>query len=195
MFTLLRTACSAQSALRPCISARLRTLVTASFNTLAPRSPLRFSPVAWIGCAEPMLVPGAMARTSAAWATKRPADAARAPLGYTKTTTGTLQLRRLVTMSSMEFEMPPGVFRTTSRASAWSASARLTEDWMYDAVMVLMSPVRSACSTCGAAALVPMNVTASAPHVEQAERTRDSSTKTAPYTQPARDRAGATLDT
>ena len=49
MFTLLRTACSAQSALRPCIDARLRTRVTASLRTLAPRSPVRSSPVAWIG--------------------------------------------------------------------------------------------------------------------------------------------------
>ena len=36
MFTLLRTACSAQSALRLWMFARLRTLVTASLRTLAP---------------------------------------------------------------------------------------------------------------------------------------------------------------
>ena len=55
--------------------------VTASLRTFAPRSPVRSAPVASIGCAEPMLVPGAMATTSAASATNSPADAARAPLG------------------------------------------------------------------------------------------------------------------
>ena len=79
---------------------------------------MRSAPVAWIGCAEPMFVPGAIATTSAAWATKRPAEAARAPDGYTKTITGTVLLTRLVTMSSIELEIPPGVFRITSSASA-----------------------------------------------------------------------------
>src|SRR5207253_1940703 len=103
-----------------------------------------------------MLVPGAIARTSAAWATKSPAEAARAPLGYTYTTTGTLEFRRLVTISSIELEIPPGVLTTTRRASAWSASARLTADWMYDDMMVLMSPLRSASSTRGVEAAALM---------------------------------------
>src|SRR5438105_3295188 len=152
MLTLLRTASSAQSALRPCIDARLRTLVTASLSTFAPRSPVRSSPVDWMGWAEPMLVPGAIASTSAAWATKSPAEAARAPLGYTYTMTGTLELRRLVTISSIEVEIPPGVFMTTRSASAWSDSARLTAFCMYDDITLLMSPLRSACSMWGVAA-------------------------------------------
>jgi hypothetical protein len=40
--------------------------------------------------------------------------------------TGTVLFRRLVTISSIDVEMPPGVFMTTSSASAWSFSARLT---------------------------------------------------------------------
>src|SRR5438067_1639499 len=152
MLTLLRTASSAQAAFRPCIDARLRTLVTASLSTFAPRSPVRSSPVDWMGWAEPMLVPGAIASTSAAWATKSPAEAARAPLGYTYTMTGTLELRRLVTISSIEVEIPPGVFMTTRSASAWSDSARLTAFCMYDDITLLMWPLRSACSMWGVAA-------------------------------------------
>src|ERR1700693_2377068 len=55
-------------------------------------------------------------------------------------------------MSSIEVEIPPGVLMTTSRASAWSASARLTAFSMYAAMIVLMSPTRSARSTWGVAA-------------------------------------------
>src|SRR6266849_659139 len=67
--------------------------------------------------------------------------------------TGTLQFKRLVTISSIEVEMPPGVFMTTSRAEALSDSARLTAFWMYADMTLLMSPFRSACSTRGVAAM------------------------------------------
>src|SRR5690242_17427135 len=67
--------------------------------------------------------------------------------------TGTLQFKRLVTISSIEVEMPPGVFMTTSRADALSDSARLTAFWMYADMTLLMSPFRSACSTRGVAAM------------------------------------------
>src|SRR5207302_3972295 len=117
-----------------------------------------------------MLVPGAIARTSAAWATKSPAEAARAPLGYTYTTTGTLEFRRLVTISSIELEIPPGVLTTTRRASAWSASARLTADWMYDDMMVLMSPLRSASSTRGVEAAALMGSSTAAAMAAQPRR-------------------------
>ncbi len=50
-------------------------------------------------------------------------------------------------MSSIDVEMPPGVLRTTSSASACSDSARATSVAMYAAVMLLMSPVRSAWTT------------------------------------------------
>src|SRR2546429_7246082 len=117
-----------------------------------------------------MLVPGAIARPSAAWATKSPAEAARAPLGYTYTTTGTLEFRRLVTISSIELEIPPGVLTTTRRASAWSASARLTADWMYDDMMVLMSPLRSASSTRGVEAAALMGSSTAAAMAAQPRR-------------------------
>src|SRR5947209_8715033 len=76
--------------------------------------------------------------------------------------TGTLQLSRLVTISSIEVEIPPGVFMTTSSASAWSASARPTAFCMYEDMMLLMSPVRSACSRCGEAAAAVAGASATA---------------------------------
>ena len=45
------------------------------------------------GCAAPMLVPGAMAATSAATVMRNPADAARAPDGPTNTATGVRQFK------------------------------------------------------------------------------------------------------
>src|SRR5207247_3961698 len=79
-------------------------------------------------------------------------EAARAPLGYTYTMTGTFELRSDVTMSSIEVEMPPGVFSTSRNALDPSDWARDTSLATYAAVMLLMSPLRSALRTCGAAA-------------------------------------------
>ena len=78
-----RTISSASSAFRPCSSARAVTYAAASFSILRPSTSSMSAPVIEIGEAEPMLVCGAIAATSAAWVTKSPADAARAPFGDT----------------------------------------------------------------------------------------------------------------
>ena len=78
-----------------------------------------------------MWVPGAMAATSAAIVIRNPADAARAPLGPTNTTTGTRDSMIAVLMSRVESTSPPGVrsTRTTTSARAASASSRV---WMMN---------------------------------------------------------------
>ena len=87
--TAWRTAFSAQSALRPRSIATVRMKAAASFSTFfiivlsAPPPPTD------TGDAAPMLVAGAMAATCPAIVMNTPADAARAPVGATNTTTGT----------------------------------------------------------------------------------------------------------
>jgi hypothetical protein len=78
-----RTALSAQSPLRPWFSASERSLAAKWLITLRLRSEPRLPPLWSIGVEEPMLVSGAIASTSAACATKTPAEAAAAPFGAT----------------------------------------------------------------------------------------------------------------
>src|SRR5204863_8315809 len=85
MLTDLRTARSAQSALRPRVSARERISATASLVTFSPTVP----PVEVIGWAAPTLVLGAIAATGQPMRMKVTADAARDPGGPTQHTTGT----------------------------------------------------------------------------------------------------------
>jgi hypothetical protein len=76
------------------------------------------------GWAAPMLVPGAIAAMSAEIVMMKPAEAARAPEGATKTAMGVRQLSMRSTICRMEVSRPPGVsIRTMSRGS-WAASAR-----------------------------------------------------------------------
>ena len=63
-----------------------------------------------------------MAATSAAIVMRNPADAARAPLGPTNTTTGTRDSMIAVLMSRVEFTSPPGVRSTRTTTSAPAAS-------------------------------------------------------------------------
>ena len=77
----LVTIWAATFALRPCEPASARTYATASFRTLRPSVPLMLPPLESIGVAEPMLVCGAIAATSEAWAMYMPAEAAREPFG------------------------------------------------------------------------------------------------------------------
>ena len=76
------------------------------------------------GWAAPMLVPGAMAATSAASVIRTPADADRAPCGETYTATGTRLLRIACTISRIAESSPPGVSSSTTRSAASSSSAR-----------------------------------------------------------------------
>ena len=70
-----------------------------------------------------MEVPGAIAATSAAIVRMKPADAARAPEGAMKTTTGVVARSIRVTIARVESTSPPGVrsVKTRSAACAWSA--------------------------------------------------------------------------
>ena len=76
------------------------------------------------GCAAPMFVAGAMAATCAAIVMKTPAEAARAPVGATYTTTGTSAFMMLCTIERIERSRPPGVSSRTTSASARTARAR-----------------------------------------------------------------------
>jgi hypothetical protein len=81
------------------------------------------SPRPETGWAAPMLVPGAMAATSAEMVMMKPAEAARAPEGPTKTAIGVLQFSMWSTICRMEVSSPPGVSRRMTRRGAPAASA------------------------------------------------------------------------
>ena len=55
---------------------------------------------------------------------RKPADAARVPLGPTYTTTGVSALMMLVLMERVESTRPPGVRSVSTTSTASSASAR-----------------------------------------------------------------------
>jgi len=73
-----------------------------------------------------VFVPGAITATSAEMRMKNPAEAARAPPGVTKTTTGTAEVVMALVMSRVVSTNPPGVSSsiTTSTASRAAASSR-----------------------------------------------------------------------
>src|SRR5437764_3108931 len=75
------------------------------------------------GCADPMFVPGAIAAMSAASVMYMPAEAARAPDGETKTTTGTGAASTFLMMLRMEVSSPPGVSMAMMSAVAWPFTA------------------------------------------------------------------------
>ena len=80
------------------------------------------------GWAAPMLVPGAMAATSATTVMRNPAEAARAPEGPTNTATGTGELSMASMICRIDVSRPPGVSSlSTTRGAPWAA-ARSRED-------------------------------------------------------------------
>ncbi len=101
-------------------------MAAASLVALSRTSSGRFSPWPPTGCAAPVLVPGDIAATSAAIRMKKPAEAARAPPGVTKTTTGTEDVVIALVMSRVVSTSPPGVSSsmTTSDASRSAASSK-----------------------------------------------------------------------
>ena len=118
------TASSHSVTLRPRLLARFRAYAArSSADFLAIVSSI-FSPVPLTGCAAPMLVPGAIAATSAAMVMMKPADAACTPAGDTYTTTGVRLTIIRETMDRVESTRPPGVLRVKTRSEAPSASAR-----------------------------------------------------------------------
>ena len=86
------------------------------------------------GWAEPVLVPGAMTKTSQAMAMKKPADAARDPLGPTNAATGVLALTTASMIWRIDVSSPPGVSRVRMRRSTASRSALSRDRTMYSEV-------------------------------------------------------------
>ena len=80
-----------------------------------------------------MCVPGAIAATSAAIVRMKPAEAARAPAGATKTATGVFAESMRVTMARVESTRPPGVSRVKTISAPPSRSARSIVAIMYSA--------------------------------------------------------------
>ncbi|GBD29177.1 hypothetical protein HRbin32_00262 [bacterium HR32] len=120
--------------MRPLRRARVRILATAS--SVALRSMVRWlsvscSPPTATGVAAPRLVVGAMAATWAAYTTNTPAEAARAPGGATYTITGSGAPKMALVMSSVDFNRPPGVSSSTTRARAPCACAWWIPRAMY----------------------------------------------------------------
>ncbi|GBD28405.1 hypothetical protein HRbin31_00421 [bacterium HR31] len=106
------------------------------------------------GVAAPRLVVGAMAATWAAYTTNTPAEAARAPGGATYTITGTGEPRIALVMSSVDFNRPPGVSSSTTRATAPAAWASRIPRLMYMAEAGEITPstrIRYTTGPCGAA--------------------------------------------
>ena len=83
------------------------------------------SPPAVTGCAAPMCVPGAITATSAASTMMNPAEAARAPDGPTKTTTGARAAIMRDTIVRVESSRPPGVRSSITVTAAPVESARV----------------------------------------------------------------------
>ncbi len=81
-------------------------------------------PIPDTGWAAPMFVPGAIAAMSAATVITKPAEAARAPDGPTKTATGVRQLSISSMIWRIELSRPPGVSIRITTSGACSASAR-----------------------------------------------------------------------
>jgi hypothetical protein len=88
-----------------------------------------------------MLVWGAIAATSDASVTKRPAEAARAPSGDTYTTTGIEAPMMSLTMSRIDSSNPPGVSsrKTTMSAPSLCASSRLSSTQAAEAGLTVRS--------------------------------------------------------
>ena len=86
-----------------------------------------------------MLVAGAIAATCAAMVMNTPAEAARAPVGATYTTTGTSEARMLCTIERIDRSRPPGVLSWRISACAPSARARSIAEESSRAVIGLIA--------------------------------------------------------
>src|SRR5438094_563538 len=146
-----RTAFSPHSALRPRSMAIVRMNAAASFSTLRMLS-LSMPPPTDTGWAAPMFVAGAMAATWAAMVMKTPAEAARAPVGPTHTTTGISALSRRWQIARIERSRPPGVSSWMTSACAPPAFARVSALSMRRSVTGLMTPSMTTVATGAGAA-------------------------------------------
>src|SRR5213594_2524672 len=142
---------SPHSALRPRSMAIVRMNAAASFSTLRMLS-LSMPPPTDTGWAAPMFVAGAMAATWAAMVMKTPAEAARAPVGPTHTTTGISALSRRWQIARIERSRPPGVSSWMTSACAPPAFARVSALSMRRSVTGLMTPSMTTVATGAGAA-------------------------------------------
>jgi hypothetical protein len=112
------TAFSAHSTGRPRCAASDRANAAASFVIFSSMTSDTPSPEPiGTGWAAPAFVPGAIAATSAAISTKKPADPACPPAGVTYTATGLFAAVSAVVASRSDTSRPPGV-STSIRVSA-----------------------------------------------------------------------------
>src|SRR5258706_6287975 len=100
-------------------------------------------PIPETGWAAPMLVPGAMAATSATTVMRKPAEAARAPEGPTKTATGTRELSIASMICRIDVSRPPGVSSLSTTRGAPEAAARSMADTTCAALIACTTPVSS----------------------------------------------------
>ena len=142
-----RTADSARATLRPRGPTNERMKAAESFSSFCFITSSIFSPPRVTGCAAPVLVPGAMAATSAASRMKKPADAARAPEGATYTITGTGDASIFAMIERVESTRPPGVRNSISTASALVCRACSMARPMYSSLMGWMVSSRRILTT------------------------------------------------
>ena len=115
----------------------------ASFSIFWPRVPPMSPPVEVTALAEPMLVCGAIAATSAASVMKAPAEAARAPFGYTYTTTGIGASMMSFTIARIESSSPPGVSMRMIASGALSSAAWSSAEPIHRSVAGSIEPLSS----------------------------------------------------
>ena len=146
------TACAAAAALRPLPPARKRTWASESWISLPRRSLPTLPPPMSIGVAAPVFEAGTMAAMSAAWSRKKPALAARAPLGATYAITGTLERSSACVISRIDVSSPPGVSSSSTTASSCARPAAWISSTTQSAVTGSTSAWRTTTRTCGLAA-------------------------------------------
>ena len=149
------TACAAAVALRPLPSARKRTCALASWISLARRSLPTSPPPMSTGVAAPVFEAGTMAARSAAWSRKKPALAARAPLGATYAMIGSGERSSACVILRIDVSRPPGVSSWSTTASSWASSAAWISSTTQSAVTGLTSASSTTTRTCGASARAP----------------------------------------
>ena len=107
-------------------------------------------PPIWIGVAAPRFVPGAIAAMWLAYRIYVPALAARAPLGATKTATGTGEARMARMICRIEVSSPPGVSSCNTTRGVPSTAACCIPRSMKSALAGAIGPL-AVSTTTGAA--------------------------------------------
>ena len=96
-----------------------------------------------------------MAAMSPAWSRKKPALAARAPLGATKATIGTRERSSAWVIFRIDSSRPPGVSICSTRAESWASFEAWISSTIQSAVTGSTSASSTTTRTCGVAAAAP----------------------------------------